>query len=360
MSQPSLDHREFRMPAEWEEHEGTWLQWPHEDSHRGHQFKLERTWLDMLTTLQKHETVHVLVKDERRREHFERQLEHYAISGDNVDPHVIPNDDVWARDNGPIFVVNDKGQLAITHWIFNGWGGRFEHQEDARVPSRIGEALSLSVFKAPLITEGGAIEVNGQGTLMATRSSIINPNRSPEKSQEEIEELLKIYLGVKHFIWLSGAPPEACESWGDSTDFHIDIAARFVNETTVLYQWTDDQNDPRYPYFKKHLEELRAATTESGKSLTLVPLPSPRNGVLRISQDPRWYGSNVLTDAAYMNYYVANGVVLVPVFGNADDQKGKEIIGEMFPGREVVGIDAVSLTEEGGAMHCVTQQQPRV
>ena len=360
MNQPQLDHREFRMPAEWEEHEGTWLQWPHEDSHLGHQIKLERSWLDMLTALQKHETVHVLVKDDRRRKHFEHQLEHYAISRESVDLHVIASNDVWARDNGPIFVVNDKRQLAITHWIFNGWGGRFDHEEDARVPSRIGEALSLPVFETPLVTEGGAIEVNGNGTLMATRSSIINPNRSPDKSQKEIEELLKSYLGVKHFIWLSGAPPEACESWGDTTDFHIDIAARFANESTILYQWTDDQNDPRYPYFKKHLEELRTATTESGKSLTLVPQPSPRNGVLRISQDSRWYGSNVLTDAAYMNYYVANGVVLVPVFGNVDDQKGKGIIGELFPGREVVGIDAVSLTEEGGAMHCVTQQQPKV
>lgn len=345
------------MPAEWVRHEGTWLQWPHDDCYAGQQRKLERTWLDMLDPLCQYETVHITVQDERRRDHLEHQLEFYGVDRTNVDINIIPTNDVWTRDNGPIFVIDGEGNLAITHWRFNGWG-RFPHDLDKEVPGRIARAKSIPVFAPPLVLEGGAIEVNGKGTLMATRSSIMNSNRNPGKSQAEIEEILGSYLGVEYFIWLSGAEAEACESWGDTTDFHVDIAARFVNESTVLYNWAEDESDPRHPYFKRHHEELKVARTESGRPLELIPLPTPRNGVYRITEDLHGCGTTNFTDAAYSNYYIGNGVVLVPVFGNVNDEAAKEIIGGQFPGRQVVGIDAVSLNEEGGAMHCVTQQQP--
>jgi agmatine deiminase len=206
-----------------------------------------------------------------------------------------------------------------------------------------------------MVLEGGAVEVNGNGAFMATRSSIIDPYRNPGISQEEIEGILADYLGATHFVWLTGAGRGECEKWGDETDSHIDIVARFTDESTVLYNWTDDRSDPRYSMFLRTLEELKEATTESGKPFTLVPLPLPQ--VYQVSAMTDWRQSN-FTDAAYSNYLVANGVVLVPVFGHANDERAKGIIAEQFPGREIVGIDAVSLIEHGGAIGCVTQPQP--
>jgi agmatine deiminase len=360
MTESSLRPEDFRMPAEWERHDGTWLQWPHEDTIPGNQLKLEKTWLAMLAALREHETVRMTVPDRRRHDHLLHLLEFFGLLSDSIKIHIIPTNDVWARDNGPIFVTDGNGRLAVTNWRFNGWGGRFDYPLDARVPEIIAELLSLPRFDAPMVLEGGAIEVNGRGTLMATRSSILNPNRNRGKTREEVEAILGQYLGIRKVIWLSGAPDEVCESVGDTTDYHVDIAARFAGASTVLYSWTDDESDPRHSYLKRHREELRSAATESGARLDLVPLPLPKGGIYATDPASIWGHGTGFTDAAYMNYYVANGVVLVPVFGNVNDAAAKTIIGEHFPKREIVGIPAVSLTEDGGAMHCVTQQQPAV
>ena len=349
----------FYMPAEWERHEGTWLQWPHDKTDHIHQLKLERVWLMMVEVLHAHEKVHLVVWDEEHRDHVASQLKYFGIGLDNIDFYIMPTDDFWARDNGPIFVVNQNGEPAITNWIFNGWGDRFAYKLDNQVPGIIGEEISVPVFSPSLVLEGGAVEVNGKGTFMATRTSIIDPNRNPGKGQEKIEQILSYYLGVKHFIWLTGAGRGECEKWGDETDSHIDIIARFTDDTTVLYNWSDDESDPRYPMLLTHYQELQAARTESGKPLTLVPLPLPKDGVYRITP-LEGRELSALTDAAYSNYLVANGVVLVPVFGNVNDDRAKKIIAEQFPDREVVGIDCVALNEDGGAIHCVTQQQPYV
>ena len=348
----------FSMPAEWERHEGTWLQWPQDKVQAGNQLKLERTWLTMVAALHQAENVHIAVADERQRDHVAYQLDYFGIRSANVHLYIIPTDDVWARDNGPIFVVNRDGDLAITDWIFNGWGNRFEHRLDNWVPSIIGKKLSLPVFDPPMVLEGGAVEVNGAGTFMATRSSIIDPHRNPNLSQGEVEAILNQYLGVEHFIWLTGAGRGECEKWGDDTDSHIDIIARFTGESTVLYNWTGEESDPRHRMLARIRQELQEARTESGEPLTLVPLPLPSNGVHQITSAP--WRKSTLTDAAYSNYLVANGVVLVPVFGNVNDERAKAIIAEQFPDRQVIGIDAVTLTEDGGAIHCVTQQQPWV
>jgi agmatine deiminase len=346
------------MPAEWEQHEGTWLQWPHDKPEKGLQLKVERTWLTMVEILHTREMVHIAVNDERQRDHVAYQLQYFGIGLQNVDLHVIPTDDFWARDNGPIFVVNDQGQVAITDWCFNGWGERYAYQVDNQVPSLIGPRLSLPVFNPPMVLEGGAVEINGQGTFLATRTSIIDPRRNPGKSQPEIETILRRYLGVTHFIWLSGAGRGECEKWGGETDSHIDGTARFTKASTVLHNWTDDQSDPRYSAFQRTQRELQAATTESGKALTLVPLPMPQGGVHRTSARKHAWHQSGLTPAVYTNYYVANGVVLVPVYGNINDERAKAIIGEQFPDRDIVGIECVSLAEGGGMIHCVTQQQP--
>jgi agmatine deiminase len=343
------------MPAEWEPHEGTWLQWPQDRVYPGYELKLEGIWLAMVRALHQHENVHLIVAGERQQDHVASQLAYFGIGLENVHFYIIPTNDVWARDNGPIFVLGPDGQVAITDWEFNGWGQRFDFDLDNLVPAAIGEQRSIPVLTPGMVLEGGAVEVNGTGTFLATRSSIIDPYRNPGMSQAEIEAVLAEYLGVRHFIWLTGAGRGECDQWGDETDSHIDIVARFTGESTLLYNWSDDRSDPRYALFERTRAELRAATTESGKPLTLVPLPVPE--VHQVTTMTDWR-KTTLTDAAYSNYLVANGVVLVPVFGHAHDQRAKAIITEQFPGREVVGIDVVGLVEHGGAIGCVTQPQP--
>jgi agmatine deiminase len=343
----------FRMPAEWEKHEGTWLQWPHDGTREGYQMRIEHIWLAMAHVLHAHEIVHIVVPDERGQAHLHQQTAYYGFDQGNIDIHVFPTNDVWARDSGPIFLVDSEGKLTATDWNFNGWGERYPYDKDTKVPAGIADMLSVPVFTAPITLEGGGVEVNGKGTLLATLSSIVNPNRNPGKTREEIEEALREYLCVEHFIWLSGK-----DGMGD-TDFHIDGAARFVDESTVLYSWTDDESHPRYPYFKQHLHELERVVTESGKSLTLVPVPVAEARVYRtIDSSTSAPFELVPSLGLYANFYIANDVVLVPVYGDANDAQAKAIIAEHFPGREVVGLLAHMLAELGGMIHCVTQQQP--
>jgi agmatine deiminase len=348
----------YRMPAEWDPHEAVWLQWPDRAMAQGHQMKLEGTWLAMVSAMVGHVPVQVAVTSEDSAEHLDRQLAWFGLS-DGVTLHVIPMDDVWARDSGPTFVLDENGALQVTDWNFNGWGGRFEHDRDREVAGSIADLLGVPRVRATTTLEGGALEVNGTGSLIATESSIVNDNRNPDLSRSAIENELTRLLGAENIIWLAGAPKEVCDAFGDVTDWHVDIAARFTDRSTVLYCWTDDVDDPRFPYLVRHREQLEQATDERQGSLELVALPMPE--VRSVSSES--YGTPMsrpgsLTDAAYTNYLVTNGVVLVPVYGQREDEVAKAIIGEHFPGRDIVGIPALTLTEEGGAVHCVTQHQP--
>ena len=345
----------YIMPAEWEPHEGTWLQWPQNKIYSRYELKLEGIWLNMVDALNDHENVHLVVADDRQRDHVAAQCQYHGIGLHNVDFYLIPTDDIWARDNGPIFVINDKGGMAVTDWGFNGWGDRFDYKLDNQVPAKIAELMDLPIFKAPLVLEAGAVEVNGKGTFLATRSSIIDPYRNPGQSQADIEEVLSQYLGLNHFIWLTGAGRGECDLWGDETDCHIDIVARFTDEATLLVNWTEDTSDPRSDMCALSYAELQRSTTESGKSLNLVPLPLPQ--VHQTTTMTKWR-KNTFTDAAYSNYLVANNVVLVPVYGHKNDDRSLKIIGEHFPDREIISIEVVGLIEHGGAIGCVTQPQP--
>jgi agmatine deiminase len=350
----------FYMPAEWEPHEGTWLQWPHAGPFPDEEIRLESLWLMMTDALQKEEKVHIIAHNEQQADHIHHLTSYHGWHESQIDIHIFPTDDVWVRDNGPIFLVNERGNLAVTAWNFNGWGKRYAYHKDKMVPESVAKALSLPLFTAPITLEGGGLEVNGKGSLIATRSSIINPNRNPGKNQTEIETALKSYLGISHIIWLSGGTKEFCDTVGSDTDLHIDGYVRFTNETTVLYSWTDDESNIFYPILKQHRSELRKAKTESGESLTLIPLPKPENATystLNYSTRPPFRSSASL--AIYANFYIANNVVLVPVFGDINDARAKSIIAEHFPKREIIGIPANVLADMGGMMHCVTQQQPK-
>lgn len=358
------------MPAEWEKQTAVWLQWPgkypdtEDEKDLSYQMKMEKTWLLMAWEIHKHVQVCILAQNEAHSRHIRSSMEYYGFNLDRVNIHVTTTFDVWHRDSGPIFVIDDKGGLAITDWNFNGWGTYPEWGEkEKHISQTVAGILDLPVFIVPMVSEGGAIEVNGTGSLLATRSSIINENRNPGMTQQSIEQILGDYLAIDNFIWLSGAPADVCEKQlGDGTDYHVDIAARFAGKSTVLYAWTEDQSDPRYPYLVRHLEELKVATDEDGNSLELVPVEVPEGGIRAIGNryDPALGLGSDLTDASYLNYLVSNDLVLVPAFGNINDKKAQNVLAKYFPGREIIPVPVVSLTAEGGAIHCVTQQQPAV
>lgn len=279
--------------------------------------------------------------------------------------HVISTNDVWSRDNGPTFLVGKEQELAIVNWQFNGWGGRYPHDLDNEVSKQIAKKLGIPIFETGLIIEGGNIEVNGKGTLMATRSAVLNDNRNPGTTQEEVEKIFRKYLGVENFIWLSGMRTENSESlgWEDDADTHIDTIARFVNPDTIVYSWTDDKTDSMYPLLKKNLEELEKAVLESGKHPRLVPLPIPKDGYYSTSQigeggNITKFGSAVRTDASYTNFLISNKVVLAPVYGNVSDEHAIKILAKLFSSRKIIKINSGAIAENGGEIHCVTQQQP--
>lgn len=366
---------DYRMPAMWEPHEGTWLAWPHEDYIPGHQLKLERIWLDITKALHEHENIHIIVQDERRKVHVEHQLQFFGIGPENIDFHLIPTNDYWICDNGPLFVVNNEGEQAIVNFTFNGWGRRYPYEIDNQIPTAVARELSTPIFDAPLTVETG-FEVNGKGTLLATRSSIINPNRNPGLSQEDVERTIGKHIGVENFIWLSGMDGNDPELGSEETDCHVDLCCRFINESTVLYGWPDEVDESN-PFFnrviKVYLEELQAAEIESGKSLTLIPLPMPKHplystshvgSIKHITSSSRALlgapSSGLGTYCGYLDWHLGNETALIPIFGDENDSRALEIIGQHLPGRKIIGIDCRALFEGGGLIHCVTKEQPLV
>jgi agmatine deiminase len=353
----------LRMPAEWEPHEAVWLQWPAEEMRdlAGYHAKLESTWLEMTRAMQPHVTVRIIATDERARDRLDRQLPMFGVDRANVELHVMSLDDVWTRDSGPVFVVDEAGEVSATSWRFNGWGGRAPHGRDALLAAGVADVLGLPCREAPLCGEGGAIEVDGEGSLLATRSSLLNPNRNPDLVQADVERAFLELLGTDNILWLSGAPPEVCESLGDCTDWHIDLAARFTPQHAILFADVPDSDDPRHPWLARHQGELSGATDSRGRPYELVPLPSPAVYTVNpVELAPDVIGRpGSLLDASYTNYLVTNGVVLLPMYGQRSDEVARSILAEHFPDREIIGISALAVTEEGGAIHCVTQQQPQ-
>lgn len=336
------------MPAEWEPHRVTWLAWPHNLETWPDQLeRVKEIWAQMVCVLAQEEVVCLLVNDEREQRDVVHRVKAAGTAMERVSFYRIPTVDVWIRDYGPTFVTRTgrDPSLAFNDWVFNGWGRKYRsYEEDDSVAKKIATLLNVPVFEHEIVLEGGSIDVNGRGTCLTTEQCLLNPNRNPHLSQEEIEGFLKWTLGASHIIWLGDGIA------GDDTDGHIDDIARFVSPTTVVCVREHDPKDENYAPLEENYERLQGSTDQDGNKLTLVSLPSPGS----IS-----YQGNRLP-ASYANFYIANGIVLVPTFNHASDGQALGILGELFPTRKILGIPCEALVAGLGAIHCVTQQEPLV
>jgi agmatine deiminase len=339
----------FRMPAEWEPHAATWLAWPHKEASWPGNFEpIPAIWIEMVRALAPRERVNILVNDEAAGAAVRARLRTAGVRLDNVALHEIRTDDAWARDHGPTFVsraIDARRELAAIDWLYNAWGGKYPPWEhDDAVPRQIAARLGLRCFEPGIVLEGGSIDVNGRGTLLTTESCLLNPNRNPQLSRQQIEQSLRDYLGVRHILWLGDGIV------GDDTDGHIDDLTRFVDPTTVVTVLEANRRDDNYDRLRANYERLQGMTDQDGRALRIVTLPMP---------EPVHYEGQRLP-ASYANFYIGNGVVLVPVFDDPHDAAALQTLAELFPQRRVLGINAREMVWGLGAFHCVTQQQPAV
>lgn len=342
---PPLSGNDLRWPAEWEPQEAVWLSWPHRrDLWQG---GLERMVDDFarLAALITEEAEVRINAEATLHAAIETRLADRGVSRFRLFDH--PTDDVWCRDHGPVFTVRRDGLLQIADWRFNAWGGKFSPWDrDDAIPERIAIALRMPHLASPAILEGGSIEGNGAGLVLTTESVQLNPNRNPELTQADVEAELHHLLGTQKVFWLGGGIE------GDDTDGHIDDMVRFVREDAVVAIEEADRHAPHYRRIAENNERLQDLRTVSGSRAEVVFLPMPHPVVAedwRLEQLP----------ASYANFLIVNNMVIVPIFmQERTDDRALGILRECFPGKRVVGFDARRLVVEGGAVHCVTQQQP--
>lgn len=335
------------MPAEWEPHCGTWLSWPHKEASWPGKFgPVPAVFARMVRHLADHEEVHINVAGAGMEHDIRRLLGDAGADSRNVFFHYHPTNDAWCRDHGPIFLQRrHQGRVeeAIVDWGYNAWGGKYPPYDlDDAIPTRIGEELGIPVYHPDMILEGGSIDVNGRGTLITTEACLLNPNRNPGLSREEIEARLRAYLGVSTILWLGDGIA------GDDTDGHVDDLTRFVNPTTVVTVVEDDPADENYAALQENLERLRGMRDQDGRPLEVETLPMPR----------ALHHEGQRLPASYANFYIANRIVLLPTYDPPRDEQATATLARLFPGRDVVGIDCTDLVWGLGAFHCVTQQWP--
>lgn len=337
----------YKMPEESAPHEGTWLQWPHEYQY-GVTFRnrLDATWVAMTRELVQSEKVHIIAYDEAEKKRIIGLLNNAGVSLGNVTFKLYPTDDVWVRDNGPIYVKDKNGKLFIQDWGFNGWGKKARYNNCNAIPSKIAADNNIPKIdlNTVMVNEGGSVEIDGNGVLMACKSSILNKNRNPGMTQQQAEAIFTRNLGVTKFIWLEG------KSGLEITDMHIDGFARFANSSTIITMNPDDLAYWQVP--DGDIDRLYDAAGKNGAAYKFVKVPLTENEVVTT------YGKNV-GRASYINYYIANNRVLVPNYNDPNDAVANQIIQQLYPDKKVVGIDCRNLFANGGMVHCVTQQQPK-
>jgi agmatine deiminase len=340
----------FAFPAEWQRHTATWISWPRPEgiSFPGRYHEAIDDIAGVVRAISAHERVHINVPNDNYERLVRRVLRAHRVPPGRLDFHHIPTNECWTRDHGPAFVLRKRRgrtEAAVVDWGYNAWGGKYPpYDADDAVPTRVAGALGLPVFYPKIVMEGGAVDFNGAGTVLTTTSCLLNKNRNPSLSKRQIERYLREYYGQQHIVWLG----QGIE--GDDTDGHIDDLARFLDARTIAIGIEWDRSDRNFAVLHDNRERIAAARDQDGQPFRIVDLPMPK---------PVEYEGQRLP-ATYLNFYFVNGALLVPTFGQrARDRQALAILQDHLPRRKVIGVDCRALIWGLGAIHCLTQQQPR-
>ena len=335
----------YRMPAEWHPHAATWLTWPKDPVTWPDRVPaVQEIFLQFIDALTPHERVCLLVDNADVAADVRQRCQGRAARVEQLRLIEIETVDSWIRDYGPNFLLGPERQLAFNHWGFNAWGGKYESlMRDASVPARLDELAGIPKFEPGLILEGGSIDVNGAGTVLTTEQCLLHPNRNAGATKADLEAALRTHLGVQQVVWLG----EGIE--GDDTDGHVDDITRFVGSDTIVTVIEDDPADANHGPLRDNLARLQASLQPNGNPWRIVTLPMC--GYVMADDDR--------LPASYANFYIANDVVLAPIYGHANDAAAMAILRDLFPSRRVVPIQCEPLVWGMGSIHCVTQQQPQ-
>ncbi|WP_445489618.1 agmatine deiminase family protein [Niallia sp. 03133] len=335
----------YKMPAEWTEHERTFVAWPVQDSMcypEDYEQVVNGYYIELVKAIAEFEPVTVVVNPNEVE-----QVKGY-FSEENVDFLSIAHNDAWIRDNGPTFLTNEDGQVAGVNWKFNAWGGKYAPWDlDDQVAPSILDHYGIKRFDAPLIMEGGSIHVDGEGTVITTEECLLNPNRNNEMTKKEIEGYLKQYLNIEQVIWLKRGLS------GDETDGHVDNLACFAAPGKVLIQVCGDPSDENYAITQENLEILKKTVDAKGRKLEIIPIEQPPMA--------EFEGSRLTL--SYLNFYFVNGGIILPVFGGTaeeTDQVAEQTLAAVYPDRKIRKINGMSIIKEGGNVHCTTQQMAKI
>lgn len=329
----------FYMPPEWSRHARTLMEWPVKEALWPEPFtEILPVYADIVKQIAAFEPVTLIVRPELAAQAA-------SFCGPNIEILAINHNDSWMRDNGPTFLVNREGSLAGINWIFNGWGGKFPAEDDNRVALEVLKHFNIPCFDAPIVMEGGSFHVDGEGTLITTEECLLNPNRNPRLTREEIENFLKRYLNVSKIIWLK------CGWAGDDTDGHIDNLACFARPGVIITQVCSDPADPNYEISKENHRILEASTDARDRSFEIISIEQP----------PAAFYEEMRLTLSYLNFYFVNGGLILPVFGGkaaATDQAALQTLQKIFPERRIATINGAIIARGGGNVHCLTQQMP--
>ena len=337
----------YHFPAEFEPHEATWLSWPHKEaSWPGKIQTIYKPYIQFIKEVSEGEKVRINVNDEAMKAFAIKHLKDAEVDLNKIEFFYNPTNDAWCRDHGPAFVINkNKKQKAVVDWNYNAWGNKYPPYDlDDVIPTLIAKEFNLPVFHPNIIMEGGSVEFNGKGTLLTSTACLLNPNRNAQLTQQQIENYLCEYYGVEQILWIDEGIV------GDDTDGHVDDTVRFVNEDSVLTVIEDDKADANYELLQHNLKQLKAMRLLSGKQLNIIELPMPDEVIYEDQRLP----------ASYANFYIANNVVVVPVFQCKKDDAALQIIQQCFPSRKVIGINSVDIIWGLGSFHCLSQQEPKI
>jgi agmatine deiminase len=357
MTEKTPRQLDYRMPAEWGPHAATWIAWPHNPNDWPGKFSsIAWVYADIVRYLSRSEDVHIVVDDDRAEKRARNALHRRGVSVERLHFHQWPTNRVWTRDSGPIFVANsEQRSIAVTNWKFNAWAKYDDWELDDQLPHHVAAAFNLNEWQPAIpfndggqriVLEGGSIDVNGAGLLLTTEECLLSEvqQRNPGVSRQQLESAFSDFLGIDKVLWMN----RGCA--GDDTHGHIDDVTRFVGPNIIVTATETNKDDDNHQPLQENLERLHEARNLDGQPFRIIEMPMPSPVVFAGQRLP----------ASYCNFYIANDLVLVPTFNDANDRIALNKIAEIFPERRIVGIYCGDLIWGLGAIHCMTQQQPAI